>query len=301
MDVDCQTLIAYAKVLWPLVSVLIGLPTLDEVASGRVLVARPVLVPPAEFAQHVDRLKLTERALEKGAWPTLLTYVFLHSDFTHMISNVETLVTHGIFAFAELGPVGLYGVFFACGAASGLNRRGRELQTKSQLESSIPRAPERIFSLATPEGARNWWESARSGFATKAAPVLLKRVDFVGASGAISGLMGYGFASTLLRLASEQQAAAEAGGQRVQAWTVKSVETWARVVNLLQSGAFLLQEWRLASGEEGLTSVDHSAHLTGFVAGACFSLVSHWLHHLRKLNSRPASRSSGHRLGRRGE
>merc|ERR1712139_221779 len=40
-----------------------------------------------------------------------------------------------------------------------------------------------------------------------------------------------------------------------------------------QGVAFLVTEWQLSRGQRGLSSVDHSGHLTGFAAGVGFLAI----------------------------
>lgn len=310
----------YAQALLPLVSVLFSIPTLEEVAAGRLLMARPIAVDLREFAKDVKGFILTERALDNSAWPALLTHLFIHEDFKHLYSNVETLVVNGFTAYIELGALGLYAIFFASGAASGLNRRGRDLQVQAQIEGSIPRAPDYIGPMQMPERARDWWETLRQRTAEKAAPVLRKHQEAFGASGAACGLMGYGFGVALLKLGSTMQVggagdavffhredAVELRGD-LNAGAIRSLGSLNTLLNLLQSCYFLFNEWRLATGEEGLTRVDHSGHLTGFATGVGFALLSHGVRWLNKPEARwfrqvqPFGHNSGgRRLGRRGE
>lgn len=295
---DWHTLVPYAQAVAPLVVVLVGLPTLEEVAAGELLPPgerRPVFVEPLVFAKHVKQLVLTERNLDMQMWSSLFTHILVHADFRHLAGNIETLVLNGVSAYFELGVLGFYAVFFCCGAASGLNRRGRELQTQAQLEGSIPCLPESIGPLTVPEGAREHWEWLRQRTAQKAAPVLHKRVEAFGASGATSGLMGYGFGAAVLNIFAAVQAP-EGARAEIRA----GLDSSLTLLNLLQSGRFLFNEWRLAAGDEGLTWIDHSAHLTGFAAGAGLALAARLLRFLSKPRPRPAP-SGGRRLGRRGE
>lgn len=261
---------------------------------------------PLELGRNYKSLVLTDRGLREGHWWIVLTNLFLHQDFEHLFSNAHTLVLNGFSAFEELGPQGFYAVFFASGAASALNAWGRAKQTQAQLEGTIPRAPEHIGPVPVPEGARAMWDSLRQGTARHAAPALQRRTEAFGASGAVCGLLGYGAGAALLRIGG--WAAPPAAGarhvpleERLAGGGPRSLGGWMALLNLAQSGNFLLNEWRSARGEEGFTGIDHAGHLTGFVAGVAFSLLAagaRWLHKRGRREPPPfVGGGQGRRLG----
>eukprot|EP00930_Biecheleria_cincta_P097059 TRINITY_DN88794_c0_g1_i1.p1 TRINITY_DN88794_c0_g1~~TRINITY_DN88794_c0_g1_i1.p1 ORF type:complete len:305 (-),score=24.75 TRINITY_DN88794_c0_g1_i1:172-1086(-) len=287
-----QDTLEYLVSLAPLLALLSSIPTVEEACIGSLKWARPVLVQPSELLAHYHEVVLSKKSLQQHKWWTLLTYMFIHKDLDHLLSNLRSLLTNGWITFHGLGPLGTHAVFLASGALAGLNNWGRSLQAKSQIESSIPRAPERIGPMSVPEGARKWWDSVRQGTAKHAAPIVNARTEALGASGGVCGLMGYGLGATVCQLIQWSFLQRDTDGARRDRDRMPTIERLSlnadllvSVHNAIQCGCFLVEEWRSARGESGLTGVDHSGHLTGFVAGAALAIASfvmQWPKHLNR-------------------
>lgn len=276
----------YLLALAPPMLLLFGLPTLEEAAKGQLLLERPLCLQLSDMNRHYKNLVLSELALEEGRWWTLLSHAFVHQDLQHLFSNVQGMLTSGFTVFQDLGAFGLYGVFFTSAAASALNSWGRARQTRAQLEGSIPPLPEQLGPLWVPEGARELWDSLRASTARRAAPMLHARSEAYGASGAVCGLTGYGLGVSLLRLGSVavEWAATSSAAERMREAPRRNRDVLGALVSCcsaVQSGYFLAQEWRLASGKDGMTGIDHAGHLTGFATGFALALLAtggRWLH-----------------------
>lgn len=274
-NLDLQA--GYVGAVIPILTALVAVPTLQEVARGELLWLRPVLITPLELGRNIRQFVLTERGLHEGHWWTILSHVFLHEDFDHLLANTQGVLTSGLQAFAQLGHCGLYGVFFCGSSASALNKWGRACQTEAQLVGAIPRAPGKVGFIPVPESVQNVWNDVREG-ARRAAPVLHSKVESYGASGGVCGLMGYGFGSIIFQMA---QAFIDPTSNNDEEETrllndifPNALTMIINCLNLWQSGQFLVKEWRCLRGEDGLTGIDHSGHLTGFAVGSVAALIA---------------------------
>jgi len=227
------------------------------------------LAPPQEIGRHYQDLVLSERGLREGRWWTLFTHTFLHEDFNHLASNLQSFLLNGSSAFLDWGIPGLYGIFFVSAGASALNRWGRERQACAQLEGSIPRAPERLGPVAVPEVAREWWDGVRRGAAKGVSPTMHSKTEAYGASGGVCGLMGYGLVTTVIWLS--RQSTRQTSGLADQ---VEMINAASSLLSLLQTGYFLVREWQDARGDRGITGIDHAGHLTGFATGAALGIAT---------------------------
>merc|ERR1719296_165631 len=197
---SAQELCSYTGIVWPLLGGIFCLPTMDEVAAGRALVERPLLLQPKEFGQYVPRLILTGlHGLEKEPW-RILTHAFVHQDFDHLRNNAMGILEHGFWVYTDGGVGRLYAAFLCGVAACGANDRGRERQTQAMLEGSLPRVPESIGPLQVPEGARDSWQWLRGKTAMHVAPLVHRSSSASGASGGVAALLGYSFVTALLKL-----------------------------------------------------------------------------------------------------
>lgn len=279
----------YVASILPLGLLLVAMPTVSEAWIGRLEFQRPVLVEPHELAHMMPDLALSESALRSGRWWTLVTHLCIHRDMDHLKSNLHCLLLNGYAVYRDWSALGLHGVFLLGGIIAGANRRGRAVQTESHLEARIPRAPEQVGPVQVPESARNFWDSVRTGFVRRAAPVVHTHTEAYGASSAISALMGYGFGASL----SEMWRMAQ---DRDRSWETAWMDSpflFASVCSLWKSFCFLQSEWQSMQGAEGYTGVDHSGHLTGFVSGSLLYVGRHagpWL--WRRWIRRPRGRRS---------
>jgi len=272
----------YIFALAPLAAAICSVPTMAEVTRGCAIWERPLIMHPLEFARHCHDLVLSEAALRNGRWWTLISYMFVHQDLDHLFGNLQTLAVSGLAVHRDAGTSGMYLVFLLSGLAAGANRRGRAIQAEAQLKSSIPRVPESVMSVTVPESARQVWDKFREKAAQVTAPVINKRMEAFGASGAAAGLMGYGLGLVVERLwrhvVSRQPRLVDGRlesreNDRRLSDNSGDLAVLTGLVNVAQCGTFLMREWRSAKGDECWTGIDHVGHLTGFAAGVAMLLV----------------------------
>jgi membrane associated rhomboid family serine protease len=193
--------------------------------------------------------------------------MFLHQGIGHLLANIQTLLFFGRDVHHDIGHTGLYGVFLLAGATAGANKWGRIMMTESQLEGSIPRAPERIGPLHVPSSAIAVWDKVRQQAAQYTAPLLHERIEAFGASGAACGLMGYSCMVGLNRLLLWHHAEEPERNSNLEQSSANNIDIPLSLASLVQCTHFLWNELRLLRGAEGRTGVDHAGHLTGFVIG----------------------------------
>jgi len=275
---------AYFQALLPLVVGMLVFPTLDEAQQGDLAWPRPVLIEPTDLRQRYRELALTEAGLREGRWWNLVTYMFLHRDPAHLWQNLCSIAASGLAVHRNFGTVGLYAVFFVSGGAAGLNRRGRLWQVQAQIAGSKPRLPESIGDWV-PEGLQSMVQAGidkvADGVAKSSAPILTEMSSEMGASGGACGVMGcslglaleslFGVVSTSLRLRNAAASAPPSGC---------GTDGLVATLVVLDCAVFLEREWKLFSGQDGLTGIAHAGHLTGFMVGAGLLAVvrlSQWL------------------------
>lgn len=246
----------YLAAVAPLAVALCSIPTVDEAMTGMMRWPRPLMLT----SQELSNLALSEASLRDGRWWTGISYVFVHQGVDHLWSNLGTILLAGSAVFRNVGVPGLYGVFLVSGVVAGANHWGRARQIEAQMTQSIPRVPEHVGPIPVPELARDLWDAVRHDTVSLTAPVISRRTQYIGASGAACGLMGYACVSTLQRLWRYFTADEEMSTSAVS-------ELLSIALGLAQCGNFLVSECRKVNGEEGMTRVDHSGHLTGFVVG----------------------------------
>jgi membrane associated rhomboid family serine protease len=183
------------------------------VALGLTLIglyaAQTLLMPESEVAAW----GVTPGALAAGRWQTLLTSLFLHGSWPHVLMNSVAVIAFGppVARLMGLGPRGaatFFAFYLICGMLSGL------------------------------------------GFAAADALFVAKHVPAVGASGAVSGLLGA--ASRLIQ-----------GRGRVGPMFGRTVLAWAAAWTLVN---VVFGVSGLTPGAEG-SQVAWQAHLAGYAAG----------------------------------
>jgi membrane associated rhomboid family serine protease len=98
---------------WTIVALSLGLVALYGLQS--------LLITPAQL----ERLALTPAALAAGRWQTLLTSLFLHGSWAHVLMNAVAVVAFGppaarLFRTDLRGSAVFFAFFLVCGAIAGL-------------------------------------------------------------------------------------------------------------------------------------------------------------------------------------
>jgi membrane associated rhomboid family serine protease len=227
-----------AQLMIPPLSYFIGersdLPFLD-------LIYR-LLTPPEFFnLKYLHSLMFNPQDLEGDRIYTILSYMFVHGDYSHLFNNLQSFVINGYPVYREFGMIGMYAIFFGSGIVGVLPSSFRTPHQKSQ-------------TFVPPQ----FWRSLQ-----------FKR--YCGASGGIFGLFGGTNLLTLSRfmkylhglkvqIRREKQA-----GLRT---TLKARDLSAGFVALSQLvGAFATIRQQISLANEGIGNIDHAGHVQGFLAG----------------------------------
>lgn len=256
----------YLGAVCPLLLLISWAPTRHEVQRGTLTFPRPTLWPLHAWKELWPKLVSSKRnTLEERRWWTACTSIFLHLDGQHLANNLIALFIAGFSVHQDLGIPGLYGVFLATGGIAGANFWAYDQEILAQLrrDGHQPRA-------LIDKG----WTWLRRAMASTVAPTISRHRETFGASGGISGLMGYG---TSIAIELVGRRLGTTGGPRqpsqpeLTGWRRWRRHTWDVLVSMggiyLQA-IFVWKDWQGFRGVEGVTGVAHSAHLTGFVAGA---------------------------------
>ncbi len=220
----------------------------------------------AGMLPHGDDWLLTTGALwypandHFGLWQ-LVTYMFLHANFSHILFNMFALVSFGPVLEREWGTARFLVFYFLCGVGAGLVQTGISWQEFQGLHARLVAAglaPAAIGSLLAAGGG----EMPRDP-AVRAALIELYGIyarPMLGASGAIYGLLvAFGFLHPNARLSL----------------MFVPVPIAAKFII---PGLLLLD---LFSGVTGFSifgaGIAHYAHLGGAAIG--FLLMLHWRHH----------------------
>lgn len=291
-DMDLQ---GYLAAFAPLAAAMLAVPTLEEARQGFLSWPRPVLLEPAELRRSHHHLSLTEASLREGRWWTLVSYMFLHQDEGHMAGNLLSVFASGRDVYRTAGTLGLYTVFLVSGAAAGANRWGRLRQLEAQLAGAAPRLPKSISDWV-PEGVQSWVDIGIARVAKSSAPLLTELSSDLGASGGACGVMGFSLGLALERLL-DSWGFWPRGGSATAPTGQRTGGSLFAVLVALDCTHFLVREWRLCCGSDGLTGVGHACHLTGFATGLGLLVAWRLLAGLR--NGPPPLASGGQRLGGR--
>lgn len=141
--------------------------------------------------QFVESLALDESNRYGGFHHTMLTSIFVHYDFNHLLTNLSGLFWTGLRVFRRSGPVALYAVFLSGGVVSSLPFRSYYESGLSALEKwSNPQAakpPELDSLLSLLPSVKDIHTTVSSAISS----IINIKTAHMGSSGALSALMGF--------------------------------------------------------------------------------------------------------------
>jgi membrane associated rhomboid family serine protease len=100
----------------------VPLATWALILANCVIFVRELALPPDRLEQVVAVLGMVPARLgtSSGSWASLLSCMFLHGDWTHLIGNMWTLYLFGDNVEDRMGSIGFLLFYFACGLCAGL-------------------------------------------------------------------------------------------------------------------------------------------------------------------------------------
>ena len=256
-----ERVVAFAGDFSPLLALHALVPTLAA-ASGReprLSIALPLDMPTLE--RH---FMFSRQALREGRWWTTITYMLLHGNQAHALSNLQSILVAGPAATEALGVNGAMLTYVAAGVAAALDPF--EFGTQ-RLERIVERwgIGERVRSMAraldsaTEAGTEGLWDKLSTALdktRKSAVRVVAKKVNenirSIGASAGVSAFV-----------AIDTCTAAEAllAGRR---------RDLNAVLHVASSLFYFVHEWRLIDAQD---NIGHGAHLTGAAVGVAAFVV----------------------------
>ena len=255
MNRSFERVVAFAGDFSPLLALHALVPTLAA-ASGReprLSIALPLDVPTLE--RH---FMFSRQALREGRWWTTITYMLLHGNQAHALSNLQSILVAGPAATDTLGVNGAMLTYVAAGVAAALDPF--EFGTQ-RLERIVERwgIGERVrsiagaFDSATEAGTEGLWDKLSTALdktRKSAVHAVAKKVNentrSIGASAGVSAFVAIDTCVVAEALLSGRRADVNA------------------VLHVVSSVFYFAHEWRLIDAQD---NIGHGAHLTGAAVG----------------------------------
>lgn len=236
-----------------------------------------------------------------GRYHTIITHMFLHRDYDHLLANVVGLLLSGWSVYREFGSGALYGTYFGGGIVATLYNEGRLIQLSRAMSGRVSKVvkgvPEKLTDLDVPyemvekaHEASKWIERTAEKMATLVAPYILPSIGFMGCSAGVSAVMGINLCLSLERLF---RGLFRKGKKR-------KGEGRRRLINLacdITTVNMKLKPWRYEYDmyRKGSWDTDHAGHLSGLATGvACYAMFRlggyYWRPFKRWMNSDDDSR-----------
>ena len=253
MNRSFERVVAFAGDFSPLLALHALVPTLAA-ASGReprLSVALPLSLDVLE-----KHFTFSRQALREGRWWTTFTYMLLHGNQAHALSNLQSVLVAGPAATETLGVNGAMLTYVAAGVAAALDpfdfgtQRLERIVERWGVGERVRRA---LDSVTGSVEAGNVWDKLSNAFdktrksAVRAvAQQVNENVRSIGASAGVSAFV-----------AIDTCVVAEALflGRRCDA---------NAVLHVVSSVFYFAHEWRLIDAQD---NIGHGAHLTGAAVG----------------------------------
>lgn len=241
----------------------------------------------------VHSMTLLESDKVTGWSPNMITSLFVHYNFDHLLNNLSGLITTGYRVYLRAGPTALYSVFFAGGVAASLpmadfyEKAIGALSKGKKGDGDNSSLKSQLLSLF-PENIAKMQESVLSTL--HKATAITKR--YMGSSGAICALMGFEYSCALIDSAKILYYFATERRQRnrnadrhrrmllsllTNSWTLYAYSMamyndWLQIQSAQQTPQSLLPIpsifFTFFGSQGGSPIVDHYSHLQGFGFGA---------------------------------
>ena len=257
MNRSFERVVAFAGDFSPLLALHALVPTLAA-ASGRE--PRLSIALPLDVATLEKHFMSSRQALREGRWWTTFTYILLHANQAHALSNLQSILVAGPAATETLGVNGAMLTYVAAGVAAALDpfdfgtQRLERIVERWGVGERVRRVA-RAFDSATGNeaGTEGLWDKlstaldkTRKSAVHAVAKKVNENIRILGASAGVSAFV-----------AIDTCVVAEAlfAGRRCDV---------NAVLHVVSSCFYFAHEWRLIDAQD---NIGHGAHLTGAAVG----------------------------------
>ena len=259
MNRSFERVVAFAGDFSPLLALHALVPTLAA-ASGRE--PRLSIALPLDVATLEKHFMFSRQALREGRWWTAATYMLLHGNQAHALSNLQSVLVAGPAATDTLGVNGAMVTYVAAGVAAALDpfefgtQRLERIVERWGVGERVRRA---LDSVTGSVEAGNVWDKLSNAFdktrksAVRAvAQQVNENVRSIGASAGVSAFVAIDTCVVAEALLLGRRCDANA------------------VLHVVSSVFYFAHEWRLIDAQD---NIGHGAHLTGAAVGVAAFVV----------------------------
>ena len=259
MNRSFERVVAFAGDFSPLLALHALVPTLAA-ASGRE--PRLSIALPLDVATLEKHFMFSRQALREGRWWTAATYMLLHGNQAHALSNLQSVLVAGPAATDTLGVNGAMVTYVAAGIAAALDpfdfgtQRLERIVERWGVGERVRRA---LDSVTGSVEAGNVWDKLSNAFdktrksAVRAvAQQVNENVRSIGASAGVSAFVAIDTCVVAEALLLGRRCDANA------------------VLHVVSSVFYFAHEWRLIDAQD---NIGHGAHLTGAAVGVAAFFV----------------------------
>ena len=253
MNRSFERVVAFAGDFSPLLALHALVPTLAA-ASGRE--PRLSIALPLSMNTLERHFMFSRQALREGRWWTTVTYMLLHGNQAHALSNLQSILVAGPAATDTLGVNGAMLTYVAAGVAAALDpfefgtQRLERIVERWGVGERVRRA---LDSVTGSVEAGNVWDKLSNAFdktrksAVRAvAQQVNENVRSIGASAGVSAFVAIDTCVVAEALLLGRRCDANA------------------VLHVASSIFYFAHEWRLIDAQD---NIGHGAHLTGAAVG----------------------------------
>ena len=253
MNRSFERVVAFAGDFSPLLALHALVPTVAA-ASGRE--PRLSIALPLDVATLEKHFTFSRQALREGRWWTAATYMLLHGNQAHALSNLQSVLVAGPASTDTLGVNGAMVTYVAAGVAAALDpfdfgtQRLERIVERWGVGERVRRA---LDSVTGSVEAGNVWDKLSNAFdktrksAVRAvAQQVNENVRSIGASAGVSAFVAIDTCVVAEALLLGRRCDANA------------------VLHIVSSVFYFAHEWRLIDAQD---NIGHGAHLTGAAVG----------------------------------
>ena len=253
MNRSFERVVAFAGDFSPLLALHALVPTVAAAAGRepRLSIALPLSLDVLE-----KHLMFSRQALREGRWWTTASYMLLHGNQAHALSNLQSILVAGPAATDTLGVNGAMVTYVAAGVAAALDpfefgtQRLERIVERWGVGERVRRA---LDSVTGSVEAGNVWDKLSNAFdktrksAVRAvAQQVNENVRSIGASAGVSAFVAIDTCVVAEALLLGRRCDANA------------------VLHVVSSVFYFAHEWRLIDAQD---NIGHGAHLTGAAVG----------------------------------
>ena len=253
MNRSFERVVAFAGDFSPLLALHALVPTVAAAAGRepRLSIALPLSLDVLE--RH---FMFSRQALREGRWWTTVTYMLLHGNQAHALSNLQSILVAGPAATDTLGVNGAMVTYVAAGVAAALDpfdfgtQRLERIVERWGVGERVRRA---LDSVTGSVEAGNVWDKLSNAFdktrksAVRAvAQQVNENLRSIGASAGVSAFVAIDTCVVAEALLLGRRCDANA------------------VLHVVSSVFYFAHEWRLIDAQD---NIGHGAHLTGAAVG----------------------------------